>query len=126
MCKQPDTTNFINNGDVEIINPRLQNYVYQILSEYGEGDFLIRCYDFEKDSENKKRLLETKKKTFFSIYKVSRILIYHEIRRTQSYSLVYVYFDKAPFFLSLFTILNLIFSFSYKFYVKLFLQNNIR
>lgn len=51
----------------------------------GESEFQIQAYDFEQEKENKKRLLEIKKETYFSVYKVARIIVHHEIQRTRSY-----------------------------------------
>lgn len=67
-------------------NPRLNNYVYHVLIESGEGVFQIAAYDFEQNKENKKRLLECKKETYFSIHKIAKLIIFHEVRRTRSYS----------------------------------------
>ena len=53
--------------------------------EAGEGEFMIQAYDFEQNKENYDALLTTKKKTIFSINKVARLVIHHEIRRTKSY-----------------------------------------
>ena len=54
--------------------------------ETGEGEFLIQLYDFEKIKENYKTLIDSKKRTFFSIQKVARLLVHHEIRRTKCYT----------------------------------------
>ena len=48
----------------EVHNFRLENYVYQVLMETGEGEFLIQLYDFEQDKENYKNLIESKKEHF--------------------------------------------------------------
>ncbi|XP_024892068.1 uncharacterized protein LOC112467615 [Temnothorax curvispinosus] len=64
---------------------RLNNYVYHILMTYLEGEFQISCFDFQEDKENRSELLEKKGGLYFSTSVIAKLLIFHEIRRTQSW-----------------------------------------
>ena len=58
------------------------NYVYQVLRMTGEGEELLELYDFENDPVNKKIIEEEKKRKYFCINKVARILVYYEVYTT--------------------------------------------
>ncbi|XP_033220791.1 uncharacterized protein LOC117175232 isoform X2 [Belonocnema kinseyi] len=66
---------------------RSGNYVYNILMQSGEGKFLMKCFDYEQDPKHYKLLLEKKKKTYFNIHAVARLIVFHEINRTSSYTI---------------------------------------
>lgn len=70
---------------IDVPNLHLRNYVYQILQESGEGNWMLKCYHFEKIRENRNTLLKEKKRTYFSINKVAKLVIHHEIYRTRQY-----------------------------------------
>lgn len=64
---------------------RKSNYLYHVLMESGEGELLIRIYDFEQNEENLQNLIDTKKRTYFSLSAVSKLIVFHELKRTNSY-----------------------------------------
>lgn len=66
---------------VDIKISRASNYVYQILMQSYEGEFLIAAYDFEQIDQNYQTLLEKKKTTYFSKNKVAKLVINHKFHR---------------------------------------------
>lgn len=62
---------------------RVSNYIYHILNQTYEGEFLIATYDFETNKENYNKLLETKKQTYFNLHKVAKLIVNHEFQRTK-------------------------------------------
>lgn len=68
------------------------NYIQQVLSKSGEGEFLIKLYQFEKNKDNYAKLLAAKKRSYFSIHAVARIVIFDEVQRTGSYTYVNILF----------------------------------
>lgn len=64
---------------------KLANFVYQTLMHDPEGKLMVDVYDFEDNPENLKKSLSLSRKKFFSFKKVSRILVYHEVKRTNCY-----------------------------------------
>ena len=50
-----------------------------------DGPFMIYLYDFESNEENLKKLIDSKKRTYFSIQSVSKSIVWHEFRRTNNY-----------------------------------------
>ena len=79
IIKNKNTLLLANAGD------RCANPVFHILNSTCHGNFMIASYDFECVEENKLMLLKSKKTTYFSKNKVSRIIIDYEIYRTNNY-----------------------------------------
>ena len=68
-----------------IVTDRDSNYIYQVLNQTYDEQFLIACYDFELDPNNYEKLIETKKIAYFSKSKVAKLVINHEFLVTQNF-----------------------------------------
>ena len=64
-------------------NPRLRNYIYQILITTGEGKFFLKAYEAEFFKKIKKK--PTAKQNAFCLSKVARIVLWDEIDWTGTY-----------------------------------------
>ena len=67
------------------VTERQKNYVYNVLMQYPEGELEIFFFNYEKNAENKAKLIDKKNRTFFQIATVSKLLILHAVRRMQSW-----------------------------------------
>ena len=51
----------------------------------GEGEFLIKAYDYEEKLKRESQSVEIGKSLPLSIHQVARIILFNEIRQTKSY-----------------------------------------
>lgn len=72
-------------GKAEPSDARLQNYIYNVLMKYPEGELHIHFFDYEKNKENYSKLVENGGKAYFSASVVAKNIILHEVRRTGSW-----------------------------------------
>lgn len=67
------------------INDYEDNLIHQILSESPEGEWLMKCWEKEQNPEKRQEILAKENGLSLSVSKVARIVVFHELRRTNSY-----------------------------------------
>lgn len=64
---------------------QINSYVYNVLRQYPEGELQLQYFYFEKNKDNRSKLLEKKGRLYFSTSTVAKVVVLHEVHRTQNW-----------------------------------------